>query len=106
MIEIKVPKEIKEYKEKWYFGLTLRQLISVGISISLNIPLVYFGKKYLSTDLLGWLCILITIIFGGIGFFEYNKMKFEKFVIVYLKNKFQQQKRVYKSTNIFDLLNK
>lgn len=33
MIEIRIPKEIKNYREKLFFGLTLRQCICAGTAL-------------------------------------------------------------------------
>ena len=44
MIEIKIPKEITDYKEKFLFGLTVRQLVSVVVALAICIPLFIFGK--------------------------------------------------------------
>ena len=53
MIEIKIPKEITDYKEKFLFGLTVRQLVSVVVALAICIPLFIFGKDYLGEDLVG-----------------------------------------------------
>lgn len=44
MIEIRIPKEIRTYKEKLFFGLTLRQLICTLIAVVVNVPLYWFGR--------------------------------------------------------------
>ena len=53
MIAVRIPKEIKEYKEKLVFGLNVRQLISVVIALTICIPLYIFGRKIIG-------CLLYT----------------------------------------------
>jgi len=102
MIEVRIPNEIKRYKETWYFGLNIRQMICVGIALILNIPLFLYYRNSINPDLLGYLVIGITCIFGSIGFFEYNGMKFEKFVWVWLKFRFTPQLRLYKTYTFYE----
>ena len=54
MIEIKIPKEITDYKEKFLFGLTVRQLVSAVVALAICVPLFIFGKDYLGEDMVGF----------------------------------------------------
>ena len=42
MIEIKIPKEITEYKEKILFGLTIRQCVCAVAALAVCVPLYIF----------------------------------------------------------------
>lgn len=102
MIEIRIPKEVTDYKAKLFFGLTTRQCLSTGLALIINVPLYYFGKKYILEDVLGWLIVLIASPLMLFGFFKYNGMAFEKiakyFVNYYLKP--QKRKFVYEKTQL------
>ena len=45
MIEIKVPKEIKDYKSKLFFGLSVRQFICTAAALGICVPLYIFGNE-------------------------------------------------------------
>ncbi len=102
MIEIRIPKEVTDYKAKLFFGLTTRQCLSVGLALIINVPLYYFGKNYIPEDILSWLIIIITCPLVLFGFFKYNGMTFEKiagyFINYYLKT--QKRKFVYEKTQL------
>lgn len=105
MIEIRIPKEIRTYKEKLFFGLNLRQLIWTIIAIIINVPLYWFGREYVGADTASWIVILIAMPLFMIGYFNYNGMTFEQF----LKSVIQQeiiypQRRKYMTVNMFELL--
>lgn len=70
MIEIKIPKEITDYKEKFLFGLTVRQLVSAVVALAICVPLFIFGKDYLGEDLVGWIIILVAVPVFAFGFFK------------------------------------
>lgn len=102
MIEIKIPKEITEYKEKFLFGLTVRQCISVAAALGICIPLYIFGKKFLGDDIVSWLVLLIAVPVFGFGFIKYNGMTFERLVAVIFRQKFREpQKRIYVDMPVF-----
>ena len=61
MIEIKIPKEITEYKERFMFGLTIRQFVSAVAALAVCVPLFIFGKDYLGEDVVGWAIILVAV---------------------------------------------
>lgn len=105
MIEIRIPKEIRTYKEKLFFGLNLRQLVCTLIAIIINVPLYWFGKDYIGADTASWVVIFIAMPLFMIGYFNYNGMTFEQFI----KSVIQQeiiypQKRKYVTVNMFELL--
>lgn len=107
MVEIRIPKEIRQFKEKLFFGLNLRQLICSIIAIAINVPLYWFGKDYIGADTASWIVILIAIPIFMIGFFSYNGMTFEQFVKAMLQTELiYPQKRKYKTVNLFDVTNK
>lgn len=102
MIEIKIPKEITEYKEKFLFGLTVRQCVSIAAALGVAIPLYIFGKDYLGADVAGWLVILVVVPVFGFGFLKYNGMTFERLAAMIYRQKFAEpQKRKYEELPVF-----
>ncbi len=102
MIEIKIPKEITDYKEKFLFGLTVRQLVSAVVALAVCVPLFIFGKDYLGEDLVGWIIILVAIPVFAFGFFRYDGMPFEKFLAILYRQKWvEPQKRKYEELPVF-----
>ena len=102
MIEIKIPKEITDYKEKFLFGLTVRQFISAVAALAICVPLFIFGKDFLGEDVVGWLIMLIAVPIFAFGFFRYDGMPFEKFLVLLYRQKWlEPQKRVYEELPVF-----
>lgn len=96
-----VPEEIKSFKEKFFFGLTVRQLVCAAAMLALAIPTGIIGSKYLSDDIVGWLIIIEVVPFAAIGWASYNDMPIEvigkKAIAYYFGN--QKRKFIYVSPN-------
>lgn len=102
MIVIRVPEEIRKYKERLAFGLTARQLISTIIMLIICVPLYWYGKNYIPEDILAWLIIIIAAPLVAIGFISFNGMPMEKFFVVWMRFEVLfPRKRKYKTENVF-----
>ena len=101
MIEIRIPKEIKNYREKLFFGLTLRQCICAGVALLICVPLYIFGRNFIPQELVSWLVILIAAPLMLAGVFKYNDMFFEQFAVEFFYFYFFPQKRVYSYEPVF-----
>lgn len=95
MIEIRIPREIKNYREKLFFGLTLRQCICAGIALLICVPLYIFGNRFLPQEAVSWAVIFVAVPLMLTGFFRYNDMMFEQFAMEWFAHNFMPQKRVY-----------
>lgn len=105
MIEVRIPGEITEYKEKLFFNLNLRQTICSALVISINVPLYIFGQKYINDDALSLIVIGIAIPIFFAGFFKYNSLNFESFLMIIIKYNFiYPQFRAYKIKNMYEIL--
>lgn len=101
MIEIRIPKEIKNYREKLFFGLTLRQCICAGAALLICVPLYIFGNRFLPQEAVSWAVVIIAAPLMLAGFFRYNDMNFEQFAVEYIAHHFHPQKRIYEYEPIF-----
>lgn len=105
MIEIRVPKEIRAYKEKIFFGMNLRQLICSIITLSINVPMYWYGRKYIGDEAISWIVIITAMPLFCIGFFSYNGMNFEQFIVAFMQSEFlYPQKRKYESEDLYQIL--
>ncbi len=95
MIEIRIPKEIKNYREKLFFGLTLRQCLCAGAALLICVPLYIFGNKILPQEAVSWVVIFVAVPLMMMGFFKYNDMMFEQFAVEFMFHNFTPQKRIY-----------
>lgn len=85
-MEVKINKEIREYTESIFFGLSLRQFIFSLCACGIAILLYFILKPYLGIETLSWVCILGAIPFAILGFLKYNGMTAEKFIIAWIKS--------------------
>lgn len=97
-IEVKVPKDIKEYKEKIIAGMSMKQLVSVSIAIVLNITLSVVLIKFmgLSMDIASWVMIICSIPIVSFGWFKKNGLSFDKYMKCLIRYHFSPGKRQQK----------
>lgn len=101
-MEVKINKEIRDYTESVYFGLSLRQFIFSIAACLIAVLLYLVFKPYFGIETLSWLCILGTAPFAAIGFVKYNGMNAEEFVLVYIRSEFLTSKELtFKPTNYY-----
>ena len=96
-IEVRVPKEINEYKEKILFGLSIRQLFSFAIALVLGFTSYYIVSKIFGKEAASYAVILITMPIFAFGFFKKDGFSFEKYIVIIIKQKLGTSKRVYKT---------
>ena len=101
-IEVRINKEVRDYQESVFFGLSLRQLIFALLAVLVAVG-VYFGlRNIVGTGDVGWMCILAAFPFAMGGFFTYNGMTFEKFMLALIRSELlYPQKLVFRSENLY-----
>ena len=80
-MEIKINKEITDYKEKIFFGLTIRQFIFSLVAVGIAVLLYFLLKPVIGVEAVSWVCILGAAPFAAMGFFTYHQMTAEQFVL-------------------------
>lgn len=103
MLSVKLPAEIRAYKSKLYFGLSVRQILSLIAAVLICVPVGVFGHKYISEELLTWIIILLAAPCIAVGFLRFHGMPFEEYIKCAFHFYTRPQKRVYEDTetNIF-----
>lgn len=79
MIKADIPQDVTEYKEQFFFGLTVRQFVCGIAMIALAVLTFLIGKNLISTDILMYIVIIEVAPLAAVGFMKYNGMPFEKF---------------------------
>jgi len=101
-MEVRINKEIREYTEAMFFGLSLRQFLFSVLACGAAVGL-YFGlKPFLGLETLSWLCILGAVPFGILGFVKYHGMTAEQFLWAWIKSEILLPKKIgYRSQNLY-----
>ena len=101
-MEVKINKEIRNYTESVYFGLSLRQFIFSILACGMAVVLYFIFRPYFGIETLSWLCILGAAPFAAIGFIKYNGMNAEEFVLAYIRSEWLTPKElVFKPENYY-----
>ena len=78
--EIKINKEIRDYTESIFFGLSLRQSIFSIIACAIACGLYFLFKERFGTEVTSWLCMLGAAPFAAFGFIKFQGMYTEDIV--------------------------
>ncbi len=102
-MEVKINKEIRQYKENIFFGLTMRQFVCSALACIVAVGIYFITKPiFNNTGTVSWLCMAGAVPFALLGFVKYNGMTAEKFFIAWVKSEILTPKKlVFKPNNLY-----
>lgn len=101
-LEVKINREIRNYTESMFFGLSLRQFIFSVLACGVAVGLYFLLKPYVGTETVSWMCILGAVPFAALGFIQYHGMNAEQFIWAWIKSEILVPKRmVFQPENIY-----
>lgn len=101
-MEVKINKDIRQYSESIFFGLSLRQFIFSISACLVAVGLYFILKPYFGVETLSWVCILGAVPFAVLGFVKYNGMTAEQFIVAWFRSKFLMPSHfVFKADNYY-----
>lgn len=93
-MEVKINKEIRNYTESVFFGLSFRQFIFSVVACIVAVILYFLLKPYFPISELSWMCILGAAPFAILGFVTYNGMTAEQFIVAFIKSEILMPKEL------------
>ena len=100
-MERKINKEIREYREAMFWGLTLRQFFFSVLGLGISVGIYFLLRGGLGMEAVSWACIFGMLPCAMLGFVTYNKMPAEKFLWAVIKTELLTPKQLmFKPKNI------
>ena len=104
-MEVKINREIRNYTESIFFGLSIRQFIFSVLACTVAVTIYFVFRNSLSTETLSWLCIVGAAPFAALGFITYHGMNAEQFLWAWFKSEVLYPKRLlFQSENLYGTL--
>lgn len=104
-MEVKINREIRQYTESMFFGLSMRQFFFSLAAVAAAVILYFALKPYMSTETVSWVCILGAAPFAALGFVTYHGMTAEQFLWAWLRSELIEPKELrFESVNTYQLL--
>ena len=101
-MEVKINKDIREFSESIFFGLSMRQFIFSIMACLVAVALYFLLKPFFGIETLSWMCILGAAPFAALGFVKYNGMTAEEFVKAFIKSEVLMPRHLtFNSQNIY-----
>ena len=94
-MEVKINREIRDYTESMFFGLSMRQFFFSLAAVAVAVLLYCLLKPYVGTETVSWMCILGAAPFAAMGFITYHGMTAEQFVWAWLKSEFLEPREIH-----------
>lgn len=101
-MEVKINREIREYTESMFFGLTLRQFIFTVLAAATSIISYFILRPVIGIEAVSWVCMLTAVPFAVLGFVRYNGMPAEKFIWAWIKSEMLMPKHLcFGNSNLY-----
>jgi len=102
IMEVKINKEIRNYTESMFFGLSLRQCIFSFLAVGVAVGIFFGCRNHIGTESVSWICIIGAAPFAAMGFITYHGMTAEQFAWAWFKSEVIMPKRLtFNPTNIY-----
>lgn len=93
-MEVKINREIRNYTESMFFGLSMRQFVFSVLAILVAVGLHFLLKPHFGTETVSWMCILGAAPFAALGFITYHGMTAEQFLWAWLRSELLEPKEL------------
>ena len=101
-MEVKINREIRNYTESMFFGLSMRQFIFSVLAILVAVGLYFLLNPHFGTETVSWMCILGAAPFAALGFITYHSMTAEQFFWAWLRSELLEPKELrFESSNLY-----
>lgn len=102
-MEIRMNKEIRDYKETVFFGMNLRQLCCAVIASGVAVVLYFLLRHRVGAEVCSWICILGAAPFGALGFVSYHGMNAEQLFLAWVRDRILEPKTyTFGNENLYD----
>ena len=98
-MEIKFNREIRNYNETMFFGLSMRQFFFAIAAVGIAVLLYFLLKDSFGVETVSWMCILGAAPFAAMGFITYHGMTAEQFLWVWFRSEILEPKVLYVKHN-------
>lgn len=78
-MEVKINREIRNYTESMFFGLSLRQFAFSVLACGVAVGLYFLLRPYMGMEAVSWVCILGAVPFAALGFVKCHGMNTEQY---------------------------
>ena len=101
-MEVQINKEIRNYTESIFFGLSLRQCVCSVAAIAVSAVSYILLSPILGTETASWICILGASPFAALGFVKYHGMTAEKLLLAWLRSEMIEPRKLgFSANNIY-----
>ena len=101
-MEIKINREIRDYHESMFMGLSLRQTLCSLLAVGAAVGLYFWLNPILGTEGVSWVCMIGAAPFAALGFVSYHGMPAEKFLWVWFRSEILEPKVIrFQPTNLY-----
>ena len=101
-MEVKINREIRNYTESMFFGLSLRQFVFSILAVGIAVFLYFVLKPLVGMETVSWMCILGAAPFAAMGFISYHGMTAEQFLWTWLRSEMLEPKEIrFESINLY-----
>ncbi len=101
-MEVKINREIRNYTESMFFGLSLRQLVFALLAVGVAVGLYFALKPCVGVETVSWMCILGAAPFAAMGFIHYHGMTAEQFLWAWLRSELLEPKQIcFEPVNLY-----
>ena len=101
-MEVKINREIRNYTESMFFGLSMRQFIFSALAAGIAVALYFLLKPIVGMETVSWVCILGAAPFAAMGFITYHGMTAEQFLLTWFRSEILEPKELrFEPTNLY-----
>jgi hypothetical protein len=101
-LEVKINREIRNYTESMFFGLSIRQFIFSILAVGIAVVLYLLLKPVVGMETVSWMCILGAAPFAAMGFITYHGMTAEQFIWAWLRSEMIEPREIkFEPVNLY-----
>jgi len=93
-MEVKINREIRQYTESVFFGLSARQFIFSVLAVCSALTMYFWLEPAVGTERVSWICILCSAPFAFLGFFRYHGLTAEQFIRAWIRSEILGPRRL------------